>query len=168
MNANSLSISRLDFKTILIDLFALLLITFTPAISHLAALPIYLLEPMRIMLVLSIIHTSKKNSYLIALALPILSFIISSHPSMLKSVLIISELSINVYLFNLLIKHLKNNFTAMLGGILISKIYYYGVKFGLVGFGLIGGELISTPVYLQLIVALALSFYSIFFYNRKK
>ncbi|MEW6195320.1 MAG: hypothetical protein AB1521_09205 [Bacteroidota bacterium] len=167
MITNSLTIPRLDFKTILIDLSALLLITFTPAISHLVSLPIYLLEPMRIMLVLSIVHTTKKNSYLIALALPVLSFVISSHPSIFKSALIISELMLNVYLFNLLIKYIKNNFAAMLGSILISKIYYYGVKFGLVSIGLISGELVATPVYLQLIIAVVLSFYTVFLYNKK-
>lgn len=167
MITNSLTIPRLDFKTILIDLSALLLITFTPAISHLVSLPIYLIEPMRIMLVLSIIHTSKKNSYLIALALPVLSFVISSHPSIFKSALIISELMLNVYLFNLFIKYIKNNFTAMLGSILISKIYYYGIKFGLLSFGLITGELVATPVYLQLLIAVVLSFYTVFLYNKK-
>lgn len=167
MNTNSLSISKVDIKTILIDLSALLIITFLPALSHLIALPLYLIEPMRILLILSIIHTSKKNSYLIAIVLPAFSFIISTHPSIIKSVLIISELLINVYLFNLLIKYMNNNFVSMLGSILISKIYYYGIKYGFVLFGLIEGDLIATPVYIQLIVALLLSGYAMFFYTKK-
>lgn len=167
MNTNSISISKVDIKTILIDLSALLIITFLPALSHLVALPLYLIEPMRILLILSIIHTSKKNSYLIAIMLPVFSFIFSTHPSIIKSVLIISELLINVYLFNLLIQYVRNNFVSMLGSILISKIYYYGTKYGLILFGLIEGDLIATPVYIQLIVALLLSGYAMFFYTKK-
>ncbi len=167
MNTNSISISKMDIKTILIDLSALFIITFLPALSHLIAFPLYLIEPMRILLILSIIHTSKKNSYLIAIVLPVFSFLISTHPSIIKSVLIVSELLINVYLFNLLIKYLNNNFVSMFGSILISKIYYYGIKYGLVLFGLIEGDLIATPVYLQLIVTLILSGYVMFFYNKK-
>ncbi|MHB9041680.1 MAG: hypothetical protein ACYC4T_13585, partial [Melioribacteraceae bacterium] len=109
----------------------------TPALSHLIAIPIYLLDPMRIILLLSIVHTSKKNVFLLALALPLLSFIISAHPYFVKSLLIASELMINAFLFFYLIKFFKNSFMSALVSIAISKVYYYLVKFSLIGFGII-------------------------------
>lgn len=160
-----LTISNTKTKTILLDIFALLAITLTPALSHLLALPIYLLEPMRIMLVLSIIHTSKKNSYAIALMLPIFSFLISAHPSIIKTLLISSELILNVWLFNLVLNNIRNVFVSMIAGILISKVFYYSIKFGLMSIGLLSGDLAATPIYLQFVIALVLSTYSYFMFK---
>ena len=97
-----------NIKTYLIDFFLLLSIYFLPAISHLFAFPIYYLDPMRIALVVALIYTSKKNAYIIALTLPLFSFIISSHPQILKSFLLSAELIINLSLFFLLKEKLKN------------------------------------------------------------
>lgn len=168
MNAAAITFSNPKVKTILLDTIALLFIAFAPALSHMFAVPIYMLEPMRIMLILSIVHTSRKNSYLIALALPLFSFIISTHPSILKTLLICSELLLNVFLFTFLLKHIRNSFTAILSSILISKLFYYIVKLGLLSFGFMDGGLIATPLYLQAIVALGLSTYLYFFYKSDK
>lgn len=168
MNAATLTLSNTKVKTVLLDIIALLFIAFAPALSHMFAVPIYMLEPMRIMLILSIVHTSKKNSYLIALALPIFSFFISTHPSILKTLLICSELLLNVFLFTFLLKYIRNSFTAILASILISKLFYYIVKLGLLSFGFMDGGLIATPLYLQAIVALGLSTYLFFFYKSGK
>jgi hypothetical protein len=51
--------------------------------------------------------------------------------------------------------------------IILSKIYYYLVKSILVSTGILQGELFSTPVYLQIAVALILSGY-LYFISRKK
>jgi hypothetical protein len=168
MNTTAISLSNEKVKVVLIDLLALLFIAFTPALSHMLAIPIYILEPMRILLILSIVHTSRKNSYLIALALPIFSFIISTHPSIAKTLLMSSELLINVFLFSVLLKNFKNTFAAMLASILISKIYYYTLKIGLISLGFISGNLLATPIYIQIIVALVLSTYLFLFYKTKK
>lgn len=168
MNSAALTLSNTKVKTILLDIIALLFIAFAPALSHMFAVPIYMLEPMRIMLILSIVHTSKKNSYLIALALPLFSFFISTHPSILKTLLICSELLFNLYLFTFLLRYLRNSFAALLSSILISKLYYYAVKFALLGFGLMDGGLVATPLFMQAIVALGLSTYLYFFYKSDK
>jgi len=162
----SIAIPGIKARTALLDIIALAFIYFTPAISHLLSFPLYLLEPMRIMLILSLAHTSKKNAYLIALSLPIFSFIISAHPSVMKSLLITGELFFNVWLFYYLSGKIKNIFGVAVVSILLSKIAYYAGKFLFISAGLIESELISTPIYLQMIVTVVLGGY-IYLVNSK-
>ena len=91
ISVHPLSISKI--KTIVFDLMALLCIYLVPAVSHLFSFPVYYLEPMRIMLILAIAHTTRKNAYLIALTLPLFSLLISAHPSLIKTSLITGELA---------------------------------------------------------------------------
>jgi hypothetical protein len=168
MKSFSIGISKYDYKTVVYDILALAVITLTPAISHITAIPIYLLEPMRIILLLSIVHTSKKNVYLLAVALPLFSFIISAHPTILKSALISTEMILNVFLFFYLVKFFKNSFPAAIVSILISKIYYYLLKFAFISFGLISTELVSTPIILQVVVGTSISVYLWFFFKNER
>jgi hypothetical protein len=166
MNTASLALSSKNVRTVLIDITALLFIYLTPAISHLFSFPIYLLEPMRIMLILSLAHTSKNNAYLIALTLPVFSYLISTHPSIIKSLLITGELVFNVWLFFYLSGKIKNVFAAAASSIIISKIAYYAFKFLLISAGLITGSLVSTPLLLQLVVLTIMSGY--LWFNHKR
>lgn len=162
------ALSIIDFKsnikTYLIDFSLLLMIYFLPAISHLFAFPVYYLDPMRIALVVALIHTSKKNAFIIALTLPLFS-LISSHPQIIKSFLLSAELVINLGLFFLLKDKLKNVFTSLFLSILISKVVYYSLKFAFISFALLNDKLFSTPFYFQLISAVLLSNY-IYLVNR--
>jgi hypothetical protein len=146
-------------KTYLIDFSLLLSIYFLPALSHLFVFPIYYLDPMRIALVVALIYTSKKNAYIIALTLPLFSFIISSHPQILKSFLLSAELIINLGLFFFLKDKLKNVFATLFISIVISKVIYYFLKFVLIYFTLLNDKLFSTPFYFQLISVFVLSSY---------
>ncbi len=163
------ALSIIDFKsnikTYLIDFFLLLTIYFLPAISHLFAFPVYYLDPMRIALVIALVHTSKKNAYIIALTLPLFSFLISSHPQIIKSFLLSAELVINLSLFFLLKDKLKNVFTSLFLSIVISKVIYYSLKFALISLTLLNDRLFSTPLYFQLMSAVLLSTY-IYLVNR--
>jgi hypothetical protein len=152
-------------KTYLIDFSLLLSIYFLPALSHLFAFPIYYLDPMRIALVVALIHTSKKNAYIIAITLPLFSFLISSHPQILKSFLLSTELIINLGLFFFLKDKLKNVFATLFISIVISKVIYYFLKFVLIYFALLNDKLFSTPFYFQLISVFVLSSY-IYLVNR--
>lgn len=168
MAANiGLSISKLNIKSIILDIFALAFIYFVPTISHLLNVPLYLVEPMRIMLILAIAHTNKKNAYLIALTLPVFSFLISAHPNIFKVLLITAELILNVWLFYELSKK-TNQFVAMLSSILLSKIFYYLLKFGLISFAVLQTGLFSTPIYLQLITSVVFSGYLFFVIRRNQ
>ena len=148
-----------QIKTYLIDLLLISFIYFLPAISHLFAFPIYYLDPMRIALVITLAHTAKRNSYLIALTLPLVSFLISSHPQIIKSVLISSELLINLALFFYLSKRIKNEFISLSVSIIASKIFYYAAKYLLINAGMINDSLVSTPIYYQVIAMTGLSIY---------
>lgn len=158
---------KTNIKTYLIDFLLLLFIYFIPAISHLFAFPVYYLDPMRIALVVALIHTSKRNSFLIALTLPLFSFIISSHPQFIKSFLLSAELILNLVFFFLLKDKFKNVFASLLASILISKAIYYILKFASINFGLLDDKLFSTPFYFQIAVAILLSTY-MYFINRSK
>ncbi|MDP2423029.1 MAG: hypothetical protein U1C46_00490 [Bacteroidales bacterium] len=155
----STPVASLRLRTILIDSTALAFIYFMPALSHMLALPIYLIEPMRIMLILAIAHTTKRNAYILALTLPLFSFLISSHPVFYKSLLIALELMVNVWLFFALTKIIHNRFVAMATAIIGSKLFYYALKFGFLSFATIQGSLVSTPIYLQFITTLVFSSY---------
>ncbi|MDP2366366.1 MAG: hypothetical protein Q8M94_21645 [Ignavibacteria bacterium] len=150
---------RANIKTYLIDFSLLLFIYFLPALSHLFSFPVYYLDPMRIALVVALIHTSKKNTFLIALTLPLFSFLISSHPQFIKSFLLSTELIINLSLFFLFKEKIKNVFTSLLLSIILSKAIYYLLKFAFISFALLDDRLFSTPFYFQIISASLLSIY---------
>lgn len=166
-NVNLIS-SRIDYKSIIFDFIALAFIYFVPALSHLFNLPIYLVEPMRIMLILAMVHTTKTNAYLIALTLPLFSFLISSHPNIFKGLIMTGELLLNVWLFFEISKKITNQFAAMLLAIIVSKMVYYLLKFTLISFAVLEPGLIATPIYLQLITSVVFSGYVFIMLNRNK
>jgi hypothetical protein len=160
--------SRPAIKIAFIDLLALLFIYFTPALSHLLSLPVYLIEPIRLMLILSMAHSSKINTFLLALSLPLFSHLISAHPVFLKTILISFELLLFSVLFYEFSKKFKSVFLVMLVSIVAGKLFYYVCKYLFISYGLIQSELISTPVYMQIIISIVFSLYVSFILNRDK
>ncbi len=152
-----LSISRV--KNITFDLFALAVIYLVPAVSHLLSFPVYYMEPMRLMLILAIVHTSRRNAYLIAITLPIFSLLISAHPSIIKTSLITGELLVNLWLFFFLSEKLSNKSMSIFLSIIASKLLYYLMKFLLINSALMSGELLATPIYIQLVTLAAFCSY---------
>lgn len=151
--------SKEKIKSVLLDGAALTVIYFLPSISHLLSFPLYLIEPMRIMLVFALVHTEKKNAYILALTLPVFSFLVSAHPSIPKTGLITAELLLNVWLFFIISEKVKNGFVSLALSILLSKLFYYAAKFAFISLAFIGGGLISTPIYIQLVMIVLLSTY---------
>jgi len=155
-------------KTLLIDFLSIAFIYFLPALSHLTALPLYLIDPMRIAVLFCLIHTNRKNAFLIAVTIPIFSLIVSTHPAIFKSVLITIELLANLVLFYFFIEKL-NTFLAMFLSIVLSKLIYYSGKYIFLQLEIIDGDLVSTSLIIQWVVALGLSLYAaIIFNNRPK
>lgn len=142
---------------VIFNVFAVAFIFLLPAISHLIGFAIYQLDPMRIALFSAILITNRKNTYFIALLLPIVSFIISAHPYFYKVFLISSELLLNVWLFYFLGAKIKNLFLATLSSILISKCVYYLLKFMMIRFLLINDSLVSTSLIIQGVMVLVFS-----------
>ena len=109
----------------ILDTFALAFIFLIPAIAHMLSFPVYMIEPMRLMLIISMAHGTKNNAYFLALALPLFSFLVSGHPFFFKMLIITGELALNVFLFYFLKNKMKNIFISLLSAILISKLACY-------------------------------------------
>ena len=161
-------IQRSTLISILTDIFALAFIYLVPTISHLISLPVYLIEPMRLMLILALVHTNKRNAYILALTMPLFSFLISTHPVFPKMMLIAFELSLNVFLFYVMMNKIKYLFPSILLSIIISKILYYILKFSLINLAIIHTELVSTPILIQLVTTVLFSLYLFLFYRKNQ
>jgi len=147
-------------RVIVFDLIALSFIYLIPTFSHIINFPVYYLDPMRLMVFLVIVHTDRKNSYLIAATLPLVSYLASSHPILIKSLTMSVELLINVWLFYEFSKLFKNKFIPASLSIIVSKIVYYLIKYFLVSITVISTDIISTPLYFQIAILLFISLYA--------
>jgi hypothetical protein len=155
-------------KSLLIDIVGLAIVYFVPTLSHLLRVPLYLVEPMRLMLIIAIAHTTRRNAFIIALTLPLFSFVWSGHPVFLKSLLITIELVLNVWLFYVLARYWRSYFAAILVSIVASKLIYYLMKYGLINAALLDSQLISTSIYIQLITLLIFSGYVYLILSRRE
>lgn len=144
-------------QIIIFDILALVVIYLVPSISHLLGFPLYYFDPMRLMLILSLVYTNRNNTFLIAATLPLISLLISGHPALIKALLIGAELTLNVWLFYRLSRKIKNNFIPIFFSIIIAKVFYYSVKYISLNTSLINGELFSTPLYLQISIVILFS-----------
>ena len=143
----------------LLNAIGVSLIYFTPALSHLFSFPVYYLEPMRIMMFIGLAFMNRKSVYFIALSLPFFSYLISAHPSIIKSGLIAFELVINAWLFYFLFERNGNKLQSAFFSLILSKLLYYSLKYLFIFATLLSAELISTPVYIQIFIAVALSIF---------
>ena len=152
-------IQRTWVEELVFNLMALLLIFLVPIVSRSFQVPFYYVDPMRLVVVLAIANTSRRNAYIIAIIIPLFSFVISSHPSIYKMLAIMTELILNLALFYYLAERFKTVFVAMLASIVISKMIYYLLKYFLIEVDLIQASLFSTPWLPQMIMTLAFSIY---------
>lgn len=162
MASSSVTLNQINrtaaLKALAIDIGALAFIYFVPAFSHMLGLKLYLIEPMRLMLIFALAHTHKRNAFILAFTLPLFSFVISAHPVLLKTGLISLELMLNVGLFYFLMKRM-HVLGAIFASIWASKLIYYGLKYLAVLTIWPGDSLISTPLYIQLISSSVFSIY---------
>jgi len=169
MNNSAASTSTISWNThvkpALLDITAIAFIYFMPALSHMLGIKLYLMEPMRLMLVLAMVHTNRKNAFLLAVTLPMFSFLVSSHPVFVKTFLISIELVVNVALFFFLVKKM-HTLPAIFLSIWLSKIFYYGLKFIALELLLLRGALIGTPLLIQLATSAAFSIYLFMFFRQ--
>lgn len=150
------------------DIFIVGIIYLLPTLSHLTSVPFYLFEPMRFALVFAIIFTNRINSMLIAVTLPLISILISSHPDVSKGLIISTELLLNIVLFYYLKIGLNTIFVAMFISTFISKLFYYLIKLFFIQTGFITGDLISTPLWIQSLILIAVSVFSALLFRNKK
>ncbi len=168
MRTIAATLARRDIlKNIFIDSVALAVIYFTPAIAHLIALPVYMIEPMRLMLILSMAHSTRNNSYLLALTLPLFSFITTSHPEFLKMLIITAELTLNVFLFYWLFSRFRNAFISMVSAVILSKIACYGLYLIFFSLAFVRSEAGLSFLAAQAITTVLFSAYVYFIQRRK-
>lgn len=146
-------------STILIDLLAILFIAFMGDIVKITNYPLYILDPMRIMVFIAIAFTFRWNAYSLALLLPLVSFLLGGHPYFLKTALMMAELALNVWLFFFLIKHLSMPLLSALMSIIFTKAAYYLLKFLFIKQQWITGDLLSTPLEIQIYTTLSISIF---------
>jgi hypothetical protein len=154
---------------IVFNSIALAFIYFVPTISHLLSFPMYLIEPMRIALILAMVHTTKVNAYVIAITLPLFSYLVSGHPVFYKMLLISGELMLNVWFFYLVLSRTKNAFASIFSSIVFSKMVYYLAKFVIIALIFKSTEsIVSTPLYIQLATTLVFSIYLGLVFGKEK
>lgn len=154
----SKSNSNVITRSLVTDIALLSVIYLLPTVSHLIAFPLYLLDPMRIVIFACILLSCNKyNSYLLAATVPLFSYFIGGHPIFMKSVIIAVELMVNVMLFWFLLKRRRNVFLATLSSIILAKLVYYALKYVFVEIGWLQTELVDSSISLQLVVAMAIS-----------
>jgi len=142
---STFALDRPVVKTVALDVLLCVAVVAVPALSHAAAIPLYKLEPMRLLLFAAILFSSRRNALLMALWLPLLSTLTSGHPVFPKVVLIQAELAFNAWLFFGLLHRSKRFVMSAAVSVLASKGIYYATKFVLIKTALLDGDLIATP-----------------------
>lgn len=169
----SIVLSNPMIRTIITDVIVFLLVYLIPAFSHITPFPLYLAEPMRIIMLGGyFMSTNRINTYFIAFTIPLFSMMTTGHPVLFKSFLIGFELMGNVFFLDIFLKRWsKFAFPALITSIILSKLLYYFMKYLFIIWDLIDGKLLSTSIQLQLYSALGISFFYylvISFRNRNK
>ncbi|MCF7824109.1 MAG: hypothetical protein K9N35_08055 [Candidatus Marinimicrobia bacterium] len=144
--------------TSLIDLGIILAIYLLPGLTHVLPVPLYLIDPMRLLLFLTLLTTDRTNSLVLAATIPFLSTFFSGHPVFPKNILISAELSLNVIVFHWIMGKKDSVILAGVASILSAKVFYYLLKYGFITAGFLGGMLITTPLGYQLIPLILLPF----------
>lgn len=156
------------FRTLLIDLLAVGFILLIPAMSHLTGIPVYFIEPMRIMLVIALLFSNRYNAFVLAILLPVFSFLVSGHPAPVKMLIISAELLLNAWLFTVLFKTMKRPFLSMLSSVLMSKIFCYAMYWIFFTRTFLAGESQTIFLISQLVVALVLSLFTAVVVTKRK
>ncbi len=143
--------SREVTTTSLVDLGIIVALYILPGLTHVLPIPLYMVDPMRLLLFLTLLTTHRMNSIVLAATIPFLSTLFSGHPVFPKNILIASELSLNVVLFHWILSKKDSLLLAGTVSILCAKVFYYLLKFGFISIGLLGGALVSTAFTYQLI-----------------
>jgi hypothetical protein len=145
------------YSTVITDISALVFVGLVPAASHLFKIPVYYIEPMRVMLILALLYSSRLNAYALAIMLPLFSFLVSGHPAPLKMMIIMAELLLNAWLFLYFYQKTSRSFLSAFGSILLSKIFCYVMYFIVFSMAFVKAEAEMTFLLAQVILTLLLS-----------
>jgi hypothetical protein len=155
-------------RGIIFDSAALIFIGLIPAFAHIASLPIYMIEPMRLMLIFALIHTNKFNAWMLAAILPLFSYLVSGHPEPLKMLIITAELLANTGLFLLLIRRDAYPFLAMFLAIVLSKMLCYALYMLIFPWSFVCAEAQTSFLLIQCAVTILLASYTAFIFTKRQ
>ncbi|MGC8864471.1 MAG: hypothetical protein ACP5O2_02005 [Bacteroidales bacterium] len=148
-----------------IDLVAVGVIVFMPQIVKTTGLPVYLMEPMRVLTLIALAHTGKINALVLAIGLPLLGFFSEGHPAEIKAGIMATELTINVLIFYALYSRIPAIWALPLA-IIVAKGIYYLLKWAAVSIALLPPPIMATPISYQLAVLVIMSLY-VWWYLKK-
>jgi hypothetical protein len=160
--------SQLRYSAAITNIAALAFVGIVPAASHLFKIPIYYIEPMRIMLVLALLYSSRWNAFALAIVLPLFSFLLSGHPAPIKMMIIMAELLINAWLFLFFYQKSGKAFLSSVGSIIISKAFCYAMYLTVFSMAFVKAEAEMVFLFAQLILTLLLSSFVWYIINRRK
>lgn len=112
----------------ILDTALLAVACLVPAASHLLAVPLYMLNPMlAVLLVGMLIGRDWRNSLVLALLLPLVSFLVVGMPTAPKMLCMMAEMVTLVSLFTVLVKRWAV-LPAVLAAVMAGKVVYYLLK----------------------------------------
>jgi hypothetical protein len=144
-------------STVITDIAALVFTGLVPAASHLFKIPVYYIEPMRVMLILALLYSSRWNAYALAVALPLFSYLVSGHPAPMKMMIIMVELALNAWLFLYFYRKTRRSFLSAFSSIIISKVFCYTMYLAVFPLAFVKAEAETTFLLAQLLLTLLLS-----------
>ena len=154
------------FRIVVLDSILVSLVLIMPAVVHALGVSARFIEPMRLSLFASAFMVSdKRNSYLLAATLPLISMCVIGMPIWYKAVLMSVELSANIFIYYSLCGRRINPFVAVLTSIIASKAIYYFLKYILIQFAVFPQGTLISNVVPQIIVALSIA--TIFYIGSK-
>jgi hypothetical protein len=148
---------KFRYRNAITDIAALVFVGLVPAASHMFNIPVYYIEPMRIMLVLALLFSSRWNAYTLAIVLPLFSFLVSGHPAPVKMLIIMAELLMNVWLFLYFYQKSRRSFLSAFSSIIISKVFCYAMYLVVFSMAFVKAEAETTFLFAQMILTLLLS-----------
>lgn len=140
-------------KVLVLDVLSVFAVYIIPAMSHLLAYPLYLFDPMRLIVLIGfMVYRNKWNSCVLAVTLPLVSFLLSGHPVAIKNGLIAVELLTNILLLAYMLDKRANPTLSLVTSIGASKLFYYGLKYTVIAFGFLNADMVATDWIYQIIV----------------
>lgn len=157
-------------RVVIIDTLVVAGACLLPAWAHYFSFPVYYLDPMRLGVFIGLILVgSRNNALILAFLIPFISWVITGHPVGLKAILIAVELTVNILLFYQLYLRPKWPVSiALFCGIAGSKLLYYALKYLLLQGAYLTGELVSTPLWIQLASAFILTGFLTYLFQKQR
>ena len=142
-------------RTLSIDLVLLSAACMVPTASHLLAWPLYPLNPMLLMLLAAVLLVhDRRNAYLMALLLPMVSMLAVGMPTPLKALCMSAEFATVVFLSGRMQRwnsRFLSSFGAMVLAVVGGKCVYYLLKALIIS----PAVLVTTPLWIQGLSVLA-------------